>query len=141
MARLIYRVAERAGMQCTVVESCGDRELRSACRQSARDMVFLNAGGSDLEQVARRLRVLAEGPSQGAVVLTGDVGAAALQKLTSLGESLELKMAGALPAVSDANTLKEKLSAVRADAQARTASADSAALPEPPVLNKPTDSS
>jgi len=104
VSRLICHVAELFDMSCLAIKQTDD--ISAAYKTSRPDVILLDPEPSET-QGRSVLRKLAEQHTEAAIVLTS----ASLEQagqLEDLGDSLGLNMAGALPDVFDADTLKQE---------------------------------
>ena len=104
VSRLICHVAELFDMSCLAINKTDD--IGTAYKTSRPDVILLDpelcvAQGSNV------LRKLAEQHTDAAIVLTS-VSLDQAGELDDIGDSLDLNMAGVLPDVFDADTLKQE---------------------------------
>lgn len=108
ISRFICNVAERLGLSCRAINTNDD--LVTACKQSDPDVILLDTK-SRVTQARNVLRKLAEQHVDAAIILASN-NSKRIHKLEGIGDSLGLNMAGALPDVLDADTLKRELVSV-----------------------------
>ena len=105
VSRFICKVAERLGLSCFT--STNDSDIEAVCKQSSPDVILLaprqntNLGEMVLRQLAGQQTITA--------VVLASTDPDQINQLDDLGGTLGLNMAGALPDVFDADTLKQKL--------------------------------
>ncbi len=104
VSRLICRVAKRFELPCLAIKKTDD--ISASYKKSKPDVILLDPEPCET-QGRDVLRKLAEQHTDAAIVLTGVSGDQTGQ-LEDLGGSLGLKMAGVLPDVFDADTLKQE---------------------------------
>ena len=104
VSRLICHVAERFDMSCLAINKTND--IKVALKNSRPDVILLDPE-PDETQGKNVLRKLAEQHTDAAIVLTS-ASPDQTGQLEDLGDSLDLNMAGALPDVFDADTLRQE---------------------------------
>lgn len=104
VSRLICRVAELFNMSCLAINKTDD--ISAAYKKSRPDVILLDPELCETEG-KNVLRKLAEQRTDAAIVLTSASLKQAGQ-LEDMGASLGLNMAGTLPDVFDADTLKQE---------------------------------
>jgi len=108
ISRFICNVAVRLGLKCVTVGVNGD--IEAACHKVHPDVVYLDPNVRE-KQSKNALQSLAQQHTEAAIVL-GNVNSSLIMELMKIGESLGLNMAGVLPDVFDADTLKQELTAI-----------------------------
>lgn len=108
ISRFICNVAERLGLSFRAIDTNDD--LAIACKQSDPDVILLDPTPR-VTRARNVLRTLAEQRVDAAIILASN-NSKRIQKLGGYGDSLGLNMAGALPDVFDADTLKRELVSV-----------------------------
>ncbi len=104
VSRLICHVAERFEMSCLAINKTDD--ISAAYKKSRPDVILLDPEPCET-QGNNVLRKLAKEHTDAAIVLTsGSLDQTG--ELADLGDSLGLNMAGVLPDVFDADTLKQE---------------------------------
>lgn len=104
VSRLICHVAERFEMSCLAINKTDD--ISAAVKKSRPDVILLDPEPRETEG-KNVLHKLAEQRSNAAIVLTSTILDQTGQ-LQEIGDSLGLNMAGVLPDVFDADTLKQE---------------------------------
>jgi len=104
VSRLICHVAERFDLSCLAISKTDD--ISTAYKNSRPDVILLDPEPCETEG-RDVLHKLAEQHTDVAIVLTG-VTCDQTGQLEDLGGSLGLNMAGVLPDVFDADTLKQE---------------------------------
>ena len=104
VSRLICHVAERFDMSCLAINKMDD--ISAAVKTSRPNVILLDPEPSET-QGRNVLSKLAEQHTDAAIVLTSG-SLDQTEQLEEMGNSLDLNMAGALPDVFDADTLKHE---------------------------------
>lgn len=108
ISRFIGNVARRLRLSFIGIDT--NRDFVIACEQSGPDVILL-APKMRVTQARNVLHKLAEQNADAAIILAGN-NSKRMHELRGIGASLGLNLAGALPDVFDADTLKRELVSV-----------------------------